>query len=102
MTRVRVLADRRSGNPSHSFGHVKLHHHHGNILVPLPTGVLRDVEILGLCDVILLARYDPVLCLLAVRRTQKIDGPLYDGNIRLFWLPVYSQVGSRFSAVISQ
>lgn len=49
------------------------------MLVPLPSGVLEDVEVLGLYDVIRLAGYNPVLCLLVLRRLQEIDWSHYHG-----------------------
>lgn len=46
----------------------------------MPTGVLEDVEVLGLYEAIRMAEYDPVLCLLGLRRSQKIDWSRYGGD----------------------
>lgn len=67
------LAACRNGKAWHSFGHVQFVYHFGGILVPLPTGVLGDNEVLGLYDIIRIAGFDPVKCLLAARRSQEID-----------------------------
>lgn len=44
-------------------GHFQLDYHCGSTLFSLPTGVLENVDILGLYDIIQLAGCDPVLCL---------------------------------------
>lgn len=65
----------RNGNASHSVGYFQFDQHRGGIPAPLTTGVLKDVKVLGLYDVICLAGCDPVLCFMAVRRSQEIDWP---------------------------
>lgn len=42
----------RNGNSSHSCGHIRFDQHRFDILFPLLTGVLVDVEVLDLYDVI--------------------------------------------------
>lgn len=69
-----------NGSDSHLLGHVQLDYDHGGVLVRLPTGILEDVEVLGVCKVIRLAGYDPILCLLALHRSQKIYCSLYRGD----------------------
>lgn len=66
-----------NGNTSHSIGHVHLNHHRGGIFVPLQTVILRDVDDLGLYNVILLAVFDWVLCFLPLRRSQEIKWSRY-------------------------
>lgn len=70
----------RNSNSSHSLGHVQFDHHLGGILILLPTGVLKDVEVLGFYDVKRLVGFDPVLCLLALRRLQEIDWSRHGGE----------------------
>lgn len=67
------FAATRNGNVSHFFGHILFDHHPGGVLIWLPTGVLDDVEVHRLYDLILLCGYDPVLCLLAVPCAKEID-----------------------------
>lgn len=43
------------------------------------------MEVLGLYDVVRMARHDPVLCLLAVCRSKEIDGSRYGGNNMQFF-----------------
>lgn len=80
MTRVCLFVAFPNGNSSHSFRHLHFGHYNGAILVQLPTGFLKDVEVHGLYDVIRLSVYDPVLCLLAVCRFQEIDCSGYGGD----------------------
>lgn len=54
------------------FSHVQYDHHCGGVVVPLLTAIIEDVVVLGLYDIIRLAGYDLVLCLVAVRRFQDI------------------------------
>lgn len=75
----------RNRDTSHFFGHLQFDQHSDGIIVPLPTGVLEDVEVLRLYDVIRLVGYGPVLCLLAVRRSQEIDWSQYGGNYPTFF-----------------
>lgn len=58
-----------SGNSSHSSAHAQFDSYRGGILVLLPTSVSEGVEVFGLYDVIRLAGYDSVLCLLALHRS---------------------------------
>lgn len=72
-------------NSSHLFAQFQLDHHRGGILFPLSTGVLKDVEVLCLYDIFRLGRYDPMLCLLGLRRSQDIDSSRYGGDDALFF-----------------
>lgn len=73
MSMVCFFAACRNGNSSHSCDHVRSDHHCGDILAPLPTSVLKGVTVLGLYDIIRLARYDQVLSLLTLCRSQVMD-----------------------------
>lgn len=64
----------------HSSGHIQFDHHRGGIIVTLPTSILGNVKFFGFYDVIRLAGYDSVLCLLPLRRSQEIDRSRYGGN----------------------
>lgn len=63
----------RNGSSSHSFGNVQFDDHSGAILIPLPTDVSEDVEVLDSYEIIRWTGYDSVLCLLALRCSQEID-----------------------------
>lgn len=80
----RFFAACRNCNSSSSFRHVQFDHHLGGTLVSLPTGILDDVEVLGLYDVIRLAGYDPVLRLLALGCSYGTNWFCYDGDVSPF------------------
>lgn len=48
------------------------------------TTVLKDVEVLGLYEVIRMSEYDPMLCLLAFRPSQELDWSRYGSSSPLF------------------
>lgn len=60
-----LFAAYQNGTSSHTFTNVHFDQHRSGILVPLSTGVLEEVEVLGLCDSIQLDGYDLLLCLMA-------------------------------------
>lgn len=80
ITMVCFFAACWNGNSSHSFGLIQFEHHCDGIVVPLPTGVFKDVAVLGLYEVIQLAAYDQVLCLLALLRSQEMVWSPYGGE----------------------
>lgn len=80
MTMGCLLAACRIGSASHLFGHTQFGHHCNSILVLLQTGVLEIVGIYGLYDLIRFVGYDPVLCFLALRRSQGIYWSRFGGN----------------------
>lgn len=74
-----------NGKASHSFCNVQFDHYRGDMFVPLATGVLEDVEVLEFHDMIRFCGSDPVLCLLAVWRSQEIDWSRYGSTHPLFF-----------------
>lgn len=66
MTTVSCFAASRNGNTSHSFRRAQFDNHRCGILISLSIGILKYIEVIGLCHVVRITRYDPVLCLLAV------------------------------------
>lgn len=68
MTMACFLAVCWNGISFYSFGHVQFDQHRGGIVVLLSSGSLKYADMVGLYEVIILASYDPVLYLLALRR----------------------------------
>lgn len=65
---------------SHLFDHVHFDHRCGDILTPLPNSVLEDAELFCADNITRLAGYNPVLCLVLLRRSQKIIRSRYGGS----------------------
>lgn len=63
------LAVCREGQSAQSFGFAQWYFRQGGAIIPLPTAVLSDVTEMGLCHVVSMIGYDPVLSLMAIRRT---------------------------------
>lgn len=63
----------QNGSSSQLFGCLLLEQHLGGNLAPLLTGVLEDVKVIGSYDVTQFVGHGPVLCVLALKRSQQDD-----------------------------
>lgn len=75
----------RNDISSHSFGNIHFRHYYSGIAVLLPSGFLEVDKVLGLYKAIGLPGSDPVLCLLGLRRSQKINWCHYGGEVRPYF-----------------
>lgn len=78
------LAACHNGSSSHIFVYLLLDHHRGGVLLSLPSGVLEDIEVLVLYSIICLVSYDPVLCMLELKRSHDVDWSCYGCNDPVF------------------
>lgn len=92
MMMVCLFAACRNGIWTQLSGHLQLNQHGGHLLVQLSTIVLTEVEVLGLNVVIKFARYDMVLCLMALKRSGEIDWLRYGGTDPMFCGHVLNKV----------
>lgn len=71
MTIACYLALCSEGRSAHSFVNAQWAFHLGGAIVPLPTAMVSETFEMGLCSVVAMIGFDPVLCLILIRRTTK-------------------------------
>lgn len=65
------------GHSNHTFGYAQHNCHQIGFIVPLPTGISTYFDVIGQYEVIGKAVFEPVLSIVALRRSSEVDWDSY-------------------------
>lgn len=75
----------QNANLSNLVLNFQIDRHRGGIIVPFPSGFIKNLGILAFYDLIRLADYQPVLCQPALRGLEEANHSHYEGRYPAFF-----------------